>query len=125
VYDEVRNFVEQIRPNLSFHLTLLGYREKRHKDRFVATNYSELSSNDSFAFFQDGELKKETKIIHLPSSKHGTSTFRQLKRIAELSENPPCVADYHSEERGGKILLAAGDNINRLLDHVRQQSAEV
>jgi len=122
VYDQICSFLEEVRPDLDFHLTVLGYRETSHKDRFVVTNYGELSSNDSFAFFENGELKKDTKIIHLPSSSHGESTSRQLARIASLSQDPPCVFNFRSEESGATVLLAAGDNINRLLDYAEESS---
>jgi hypothetical protein len=111
----VRSCIKKCKPGLEFYLTLIGYRGDGHKDRFIFTNYGVFTSNDSFAFFQDGKLKKETLIQYLPNSTHGESiAVHRLRRFAKLCSDPPEI--YH--HRRNTVLLAAGDDKNRLLDEL-------
>jgi len=115
ICDFVQSCIKKCRPELEFHLTLIGYRGNGHKDRFIFTNYGFFTSNDSFAFFQNGKLRKETLIQYLPNSTRGPLIAeRRLRRIAELCSDPPKAYRH----RRNNVLLAAGDNKNRLLDEL-------
>jgi len=114
VYNRVETYLKEQLPEIPFNLTVLGYDAAGHKDRFVITNYGELSSNDSFAFFKGHTLRKDTKVMYLPSSTHGETTARQLERISELTQEPATVFNPHDSEKPS-VLLACGDNLNRLL----------
>ena len=117
IYHSVRSFIEKCRPDLEFFVTVVGYKPKNgHKDRFVFTNYGLFTSNDSFDFFKDGELEKETLIQYLPNSTHGESVaVHRLRRFAELCSSPRKAYDPRRSEA---VQLAEGDFRNRLLDEL-------
>jgi hypothetical protein len=117
ICDFVRSFIKDCRPNLEFYLTLIGHKPRGgHKDRFLFTNYGLFTSNDSFAFFKDGELNKETLVQYLPNSIHGKSvTVHRLQRFAELCSSP---RKAYAPRRSEAVQLAEGDFRNRLLDEL-------
>jgi hypothetical protein len=115
---EIRDHLDKHRPELDVRLGVVGYGDDGHKDRFIFTNYGLFTSNDSFSFFDGRELDKETLVTYLPSSTHGSSVVEpRLKRMAKYLSNLDCfnTAPY-SGGSGKEILLADGDDRNRLLD---------
>lgn len=120
IREEIRGHLDEHRPELDFRLGVVGYGDDGHKDRFIFTNYGLFTSNDSFSFFDDGDLDKETLVTYLSSSMHGSCVVEpRLKRMAKYLNNLNTfnTAPY-SGGSGREILLADGDDQNRLLDIV-------
>lgn len=116
----MREHLEEHRPALDIRLGVVGYGGDGHKDRFIFTNYGLFTSNDSFSFFDDGDLNKETLVTYLPSSTHGRHVVEP--RLKRMSKYLTTVANFdtgkynHGPDK--KILLADGDSKNRLLETV-------
>jgi hypothetical protein len=87
VEERLRSFLKSRKPHLDVYLTVLGYTSDGHKDRFIFTNYGMLTSNDSFSFFKNNNLSKNTLIHYIPASGKRISTIRRrLRRLSELQE---------------------------------------
>ncbi|WP_157621268.1 hypothetical protein [Salisaeta longa] len=120
IYDRIEHHLHTARPQLDAKVTVSGYEHGTgHKDRFIITNYALFSSNDSFAFFRNGTLNKETFLHHLPLSVNGSKAQRRLERLAAISSDPP---QYPRADRDQPLLLGSGFGINRLLDTVASSS---
>lgn len=121
IYDRMKTHIEEHRPKLDVELTVIDYREASddvsHKDRFVFTNYGVFTSNDSFSFFDEEGLTKETLVTYLPSSTRASVVRPRLRRIAGYCKDAGYYRPYQEEEPD-KILLAQGKNRNRLLDEL-------
>jgi hypothetical protein len=113
IYDRIEDHIATHRTDLEVSLTVSSYGSGAgHKDRFIITNYALFASNDSFEFFRDGALRKETFVHHLPLSENGSKVKRRLKRLAEINSSPP---EYPRPNQRG-LLLGSGSGENRLLD---------
>lgn len=113
VAGHLRSFLESRRPQLDILLTVLGYREGGHKDRFIFTNYGLLTSNDSFSFFSNESLTKETLVHHFPNSGERSQIVRRrLHRMLELQKGRMSQGEW-----------CYGDFRNRLLENVDPDSA--
>lgn len=118
IREDIRAYLGRNRPELDVRLGVVGYNDHGHKDRFIFTNYGLFTSNDSFSFFKNGRLDKETLVTYLPSSTHGSGIVEpRLERMAKYLDNLSHfnTARYKSGP-DKKILLADGDDQNRLLD---------
>lgn len=117
IREEIRDHLEEKRPELDLRLGVVGYSDEGHKDRFIFTNYGLFTSNDSFSFFKDGRLNKETLVTYLPNSTRGAEVVkprlqRMAKRLTDLGSFNAAVYDHGPDDM---ILLADGDDKNRLL----------
>lgn len=113
MHDHIEDHLDLHRPDLNVSITVLSYGYGAgHKDRFIFTNYALFASNDSFEFFRNGTLEKETFVHHLPLSKNGSKVKRRLKRLAEINSSPP---EYPRPNQRG-LLLGSGSGENPLLD---------
>ena len=109
ICDRLRDKLQDYRPDLTFRVTVVGYGRNGHKDRYIFTNYGVFSSNDSFTFFKNGALDKETLVTYHPNSTRGSTVTRpRLQRLQDLCNDP---REYGTEG----VLLASGANKNRLL----------
>lgn len=110
---DLRAFFETRRPRVDFLITVVSYREgSSHKDRFIFTNYGLLTSNDSFSFFKDRKLTKETLVNYIPSAEESSLVARRLKRMKSLQE---------PWQYGGgdePVWMVHGDCQNRLFDRM-------
>lgn len=113
ICDELREKIRKYRPELEVRTTVVSHKVgSGHKDRYLFTNYGVFSSNDSFTFFDDGELNRETLITYYPNSTRGSSiTKPRLQRLQNLCSDP---LRYGVD----KVLLASGANQNRLLEAI-------
>lgn len=118
VYGKIKSFVKRISPKNEYSVTVISYKYSgSHKDRFIFTNYGRLTCNDSFSFFEDDDLKKDTLIRYSPNSdKENNATLRRLRRLSRLQENPP----QRPWLDGNALPVGYGDFKNRLLDIVEQ-----
>ncbi|WP_251963166.1 hypothetical protein [Salinibacter ruber] len=117
IREKIRDHLEEKRPELDLRLGVVGYSDEGHKDRFIFTNYGLFTSNDSFSFFKDGRLNKETLVTYLPNSTRGAEVVkprlqRMAKRLTDLGSFNAAVYDHGPDDM---ILLADGDDKNRLL----------
>ena len=113
IHDRIEDHITAHRPGLDVSITVSSYKkEAGHKDRFIITNYALFASNDSFEFFRNGTLKKETFVHHLPLSENGPTVKRRLRRLAEISNSPP----EYPRRNERNLLLGSGSAENRLLD---------
>ncbi len=119
IHDRVQSLLEENRPKLDTRLGVVGYGDHSHKDRFIFTNYGLFTSNDSFSFFDGGELEKETLVTYLPSSTEGAEVVKpRLERMAKYLRSISRF-DAKGYSRGpDQVLLASGDDKNRLLNGV-------
>lgn len=116
IREEIRDHLEEKRPELDLRLGVVGYGDDGHKDRFIFTNYGLFTSNDSFSFFKNGRLNKETLVTYLPSSTRGAQVVkprlqRMAKHLTDLASFDATAYDHGPDN----ILLADGDDKNRLL----------
>lgn len=118
IHDEVQSHLEEHRPELEFRLGVVGYGDHGHKDRLIFTNYGLFTSNDSFSFFKNGRLDKETLVTYLPSTTEGTEVVKpRLERMAGYLRSVDYF-DASGYDGPDDILLARGNNKNRLLSAV-------
>lgn len=120
IHDRLRAKIESYRPELEVRTTVVSHEiGSGHKDRYIFTNYGFFSSNDSLSFYEKEGLRKDTIVFYSPYSTQGSSTARpRLQRLHQLCSDP--VEYYGTVRKGdtGSILLASGDNRNRLLKAV-------
>jgi len=115
IHDCIEDYLKQHRPDLEFAITVSSYRHGAgHKDRFIITNYALFTSNHSLDFFRsDGTLSKETFVHHLPLSENGSKVRRRIRRLADISSNPP---SYPLPGKQGPLFLGSSSGGNRLLN---------
>ena len=120
VHDRIEDHLNLHRPDLNVEVTVLSYkRGAGHKDRFVFTNYAWFDSNDSFEFFRNGKISKETRIHHVPLyGENGLTARRYLERFARINSDPP----EHLFPSRPPMLLASGSAGNRLLGNAHLSS---
>jgi hypothetical protein len=112
VCDQVEQYLKRRHEDLDIRVGTVSFKESGHKDRFIFTNYGVFSSNDSFAFFKDGQLSKETLLTYHPNATHGVNVAEpRLRRIADLCSDP---LEYGKK----RVYLASGHDRNRLLTMV-------